>query len=74
MDAEDMADFAVELDFTTLDAGSKQGAPSDFANGSGHPETIGINELSNADTITNFELSHPEIIPRRKSYNKDIFQ
>jgi len=63
VNVKNTADFAVKIDFTTLDAGSKQGAPAYFDNRSGHSEAVGMRQPPNAHAITNIELKHSKIIP-----------
>ena len=62
VNVENTADFAVEVDFTTVDAGSKQGAFAYFENRSGHSKAVGMKQSPNADAITNIELNHSKII------------
>jgi hypothetical protein len=62
VNVQQSTDFAVEVDFTTLNVAAKQGALAYFENRAGHPKAVGMKQPSNANAITNIELSHPEII------------
>ena len=62
MNVQNTADFPVEIDFTALDTGSKQGALAGFKNRSGQSKAVGVKQPTNPDAITNIEFKHPEII------------
>jgi hypothetical protein len=70
VNVENATDFAVEVDLTTLDAGSKQGAFASFKNRSGHSNTVGMQQPTDVDPITNVELKHPEIIRDTAEWTK----
>jgi hypothetical protein len=63
VNGKNVANFAVEINFTSLDAGSKQCALAYFENCSGQSNTIGVKQASNADAVTNIEIKHPVSIP-----------
>jgi len=63
VNVKNTADFTVEVDFTTLDAWSKQGTLAYFENCSGQSKAVGVKQASDTDSITNIEFKHPEIIP-----------
>jgi hypothetical protein len=59
---ENTANLTVKIDFAALNVAAKQSALGYLENGSRPTKTVGMNQPSNADAITNFELKHPEII------------
>jgi hypothetical protein len=73
MNGQNTANFAVEVDFTTLDARSKQGAFAHFENRSGHTKTIGMEQSADTDPITNVELNHSKIIGEQHHADKMVF-
>jgi hypothetical protein len=73
VDAENVADFAVEVDPATLNLWAEKGALTDFPHNPDPSNTVGLNEASDADVITNLQLKHPEIIPCPRLPEEDLF-
>jgi hypothetical protein len=73
VNGQNTASFAVEIDFTTLDAGSKQSTLAYFDNRSSHSKTVGMKQPTDTDPITNVELKHSKIIGERHRTDKMVF-
>src|SRR2546426_10072229 len=56
--SQEPAYFSVEIDLASLDARSKKCGLPYFENLSRQAEAIGMDEPSNADTVSYFQLSH----------------